>query len=68
MPASRKLYNDIAKAIYQQVWLSREFHGYVRSEISDLTVGIANCLLADNSNFNKDKFMRACGLPDLADN
>lgn len=59
------MYEDMASEI--------RLLGLVASEKQWLTVKatirtLAPCLKRDNPRFNPDKFYRACGMPELADN
>jgi hypothetical protein len=65
MAASRKLYEDLASEI--------RLLGLIATEPQWLTIKatvrtLTPCLKRDNPRFNADKFYRACGMPELADN
>jgi len=65
MPASRKLYEDLADTI--KVFDATEALPRYSTD-PQLIRCIAMCLKRDNPRFEPDKFFRAAGFPDLADN
>jgi hypothetical protein len=77
MTATRPLYEAVAKDIRKRVddaagegaWYKAEtFKQSDRRLIALLVLDLCVTFKADNSSFNKDRFVRACGFPELADN
>jgi hypothetical protein len=75
MPATQRLYKEAAREFKEQrdiITLDNPNVSLVQSLMLDTIKGSV-CRMAvvfkwDNPNFNADKFFRACGLPELADN
>ena len=63
---SRKNYLEISNMFDTARYLT-ETEGE-RLVVRDLVVGFANAAAADNPRFNRDKFFRASGFPELASN
>ena len=66
MPASKKLYECLAHNLKELVAAANYDSALVDS--TDFAIAITNCLQADNPRFKAEKFLTACGLPDLAAN
>lgn len=59
---TRKHYKAIAAIIERCSGLDIH-HGYQTTHMADLVGELANFFLADNRNFDKEKFLNACGVP-----
>lgn len=58
MPASKSLYEAMAKTINQHY---REGNDDAKKEIYRLTLCLCTDLKQDNIHFNREKFYKACG-------
>lgn len=67
--ASQRLYVAMAATIKREVNACRPFNKeFGMKVLESLVINLCNDLTADNHNFKKDKFLRACGLGHLAHN
>lgn len=62
MPASRKLYKDLAASLAIDVRVAVENVGQAYAEACVIRNSIAPALKRDNSNFDTARFFEACGL------
>lgn len=64
--ATRKLYVELAASIKRSIDANAGTEAGYQVELLALQMCID--LKMDNRNFNRDRFLRACGLPQHADN